>query len=211
MRSLPPMPRRQSPEAWESQRLRTIFQIEIRPPVSFPLQGEHGVGPCMHRAIDHPGKMNSQEGEGRIGHRVDQGIDQTGPGRDQFVILTAKGHDLRRDLDPGHSGHAIALEAGAVQQEPRLESSLGCLAHMAGVLTPQAQNRRSQHDPPAARLHQLGETGANLSVAHDARGRDRDPRHAAHVWFDFPHPVRIQPRNIERILPPALQELLQLW
>ncbi len=66
--------------------------------------------------------MDPEEREVRVGHRIDEGIDQGSPVLGQFVVLAAEGHDSLGRVRCGLTSEAIAVEAAAGDDQSRLES-----------------------------------------------------------------------------------------
>src|SRR5580700_9356234 len=110
------MLRRHAPESGVGKGGGGVSQIEIGAAIAFAFEGENGVGAGVHTAGDALGEMYAEKRELGVGHRVDEGADQMFFGRNQVVVLTAKGHDLDSRFLIRHAADAIALEAGTVDE-----------------------------------------------------------------------------------------------
>ena len=62
-------------------------------------------------------KWHAQEGEGRIGNRVDEVFDEVPAFRAELEVLAAEGHDARRPLLAERLGDAVGVQAGAVDDQ----------------------------------------------------------------------------------------------
>ena len=61
-------------------------------------EGQHGIGSHLDRPVELPSEVNSQEGESRIGYRVDESVDQVLRPSPQGVILTAEWNNPDRSV-----------------------------------------------------------------------------------------------------------------
>ena len=73
-------PRRQilgqrAPETGEGRQRCHVARIERRLAVSLPRQRQYGVRPDSNIAADHAREVNAEKGQFRIGHRIDQVLD----------------------------------------------------------------------------------------------------------------------------------------
>src|SRR4030095_10994922 len=85
----------EAPEARESQRIRQVAEVDARLRVPLAREREYRVRTRLDPAVDHPREVHAEEGEGRIGHGVDQVAYEAGAVRAQLVVLAAKGDDAQ--------------------------------------------------------------------------------------------------------------------
>ncbi len=133
------------------------------------------------------------------------------PLRAELVVFAAERHDAGFTPFAGQLGHAVAVQAGAVDQEIAFEVAGGRLRHPTLAGGPQAQSTRAPVYLGAARGQQLrGQRLADPRVIHDAFLRDAQRRHAAHVRLDLAHLLAAQPAQaFEAVGSAALLEAAQ--
>jgi len=85
--------------------------------------------PGFDAAMDQPREMHAEEGKPRVGHRVDQVAHQVLALRAQLVILAAEGHDAHLAPLARQLGYAVAVQAGAIDQEIGFEFARGGLGN----------------------------------------------------------------------------------
>ena len=90
--------------------------------MGFPFEGEHGIGPGVDRVVNHAGKMNTQEWKIGIGHWVNQALYEMPPFGHQLGNLTTEQDDFRTRVEATKAGHAIAKQAGAINNVSGLDS-----------------------------------------------------------------------------------------
>src|SRR5581483_685659 len=128
----PKMTPRQFPKSGIGNDLEQIPRVEIRFAVSLSFKAEHRVRPGMNAPVDHPCKVDAQEGKARIGNRVNEMLNQISLLRFQFEILSAERDNLHPRLQAGQFGHAIAVETRAVDDEPCMKMPLRRFENASG-------------------------------------------------------------------------------
>jgi len=84
--------------------------------VALPGPGDHGVGATADYSTLDSAKGRAEEGEARVGDRVDEVADEgTGPGF-EGVKLAAEWDEANLGPYTGHSGDTVCVEPGAVDE-----------------------------------------------------------------------------------------------
>src|SRR5699024_11286290 len=109
------------PEAGKIERFNGLVKVKGYFVVALALEGKNRIRAAFYPAGSHLGKVNAQKRKGRIGHGVDQSVHQVLSFRFQFKIFPAKGDNLNLGAEAGGLSHAIAVKAGAVQQEAGIQ------------------------------------------------------------------------------------------
>ena len=178
----------QSQKTGVGQGLGQIAQVEIGLAVALAREGQHRVGAALHRAVDHAGEVDAQEGKLRIGHRVDQRAAQVVHLRLERIILAAEWDDGRRRFAAIQRRDAVGVEPGAVDHDPRLQLDGGAAhPHRARAFV-QSLDADAGQDLAAAGLQALGQARADLLEIDDARVVHHDSRDAGRVRFDLAQP-----------------------
>ena len=163
----------------------------------------------MHRPVDPSGQVHAEERERRVGHGIDQPVDEVGGGRTQLEVLTPERDDPCRWIDSEGRSDEVRLEPGAVHQ------------HAGQEVTPVGPDAMDARD--ARRAEEPG-VGADLSTARSQVGReltgdrsvvgDSGLGHvqrcdAAEVRFDLRCLPRVEPPDGEAVGPSPGLELRQ--
>src|SRR4029077_6066684 len=134
---------RHFPETRERKGLKHIGTAYVRSAIPLPLEGEHGVWSGVDGVIDHARKMNAKKWKIGIGHWVNQTLCEIPLFRHQLVVLSAEGDDFGARIQATEAGHAIAKQAGAIDDESRLKLSVRCFDDLAPIHFAQALNARA--------------------------------------------------------------------
>src|SRR6516164_5865974 len=134
---------RQLPETRERKRLKQIGTAYVRSAIPLPPEGEHGVWSGVDGVIDHARKMNTKEWKIGIGHWVNQILYEIPLFRYQLVVLATEGDDFRARIQATEACHAIAKQAGAIDDESGLKLSLRCFDDLAPIHLAQALDARA--------------------------------------------------------------------
>ncbi len=70
----------------------------------------------MDPAADHPGEVDAEEREPRVGDGIDQPADEVVLVRRQLEVFAPERHDPRFGLQPARGGDAVGIQAGASHQ-----------------------------------------------------------------------------------------------
>src|SRR6266478_2147479 len=134
---------RQPPESRKGESLKQISPVYVGLVIALSLEGKHRIWSSVNRTVDHPGKMHTQEGEIGVWDRIDQCLHQMTLVRNQLVILTSEWNDLHARIEATEAGHAIAEQAGAINDESGLKLSVRCLDDLSPIHLAQAVNARA--------------------------------------------------------------------
>ena len=102
-----------------------MSDVDVSPRVALSRQGEHRIRARVHDAVNVTREMHTQEREGRIGHRVDESLDQARAFRAEQPILTAEGDDSHVHPSPGPTRHLVAVKPTTVEQRTGSQPSAG--------------------------------------------------------------------------------------
>ncbi len=100
----------------------------------------NALGPASTLPIHATREMHAQEGEPRIGHRVNQVLDEVAPFASNLVILSAERNNLQIDVNSGELRDLIAVEPGAVNDMAGAKRTGGRLDYVFVAVATQAQS-----------------------------------------------------------------------
>jgi len=185
-----PVLARHLPEAGPAGDLERVAHVEARARVALAREGEHGVGAGLDAALDATGEVHAEEGERRVGNRVDEVSHEVSPFRREHPVLAAERDDRHVDRHPGHPRHPVAPEARAGDEDARLEVARGGLGDDALARPHDARDHRALSDLAAAVLDLACVRRRHLPVVHDPRLGHEERRHAGHVRLALVQLVR---------------------
>lgn len=183
--------------------------VERGPMITLALETQHRVGSRVHTPIDHPCEVYPQEGKRRVRHRVDQMTDQRAAFRFDFVVLPTEGNDTDWRSDPTGPRHPVAVEPGAIDEEPSFALALVSLenAQVSPRDGPQQPGLQPQFNIPES--EQAGQLLANHPIVDDPRRSHPNACDATHVRFDLAHLIGCQPFQLELVGEPPMIQILQ--
>jgi len=111
-------------EAGKREGLPRIAQGDVGAAVALALEGEHGIRPGFNAATDHARKMHAEKWQRGIGNGINQMPDEMFTSGRQFPIIAAKRNDAGGGVQAGGLGHAVAVQAGAVDDKVGLDLAL---------------------------------------------------------------------------------------
>src|ERR1700712_2339019 len=97
----------------EAERGREFARVDVAPAVALPRHGQNRVGSDVDAAVDAGSYVYAQERVRRVGHRIDQPLDEVGAFRHEPVVLAAERNDGGRSVVTGEAGERIGLQAAA--------------------------------------------------------------------------------------------------
>ncbi len=107
----------EAPETGKRERVPQVRDRDVRPAVAFAGEGEDRVGAGLDAAVDKAGEVDAEEREGGVGDGVNEMIDEELAGGFEEIVFAAEGDDAGVAAFPGEGGDAVAVEAGAVDEE----------------------------------------------------------------------------------------------
>ena len=180
-------------EAGKSEGLPRIAQGDIRAPVALALKGEHGIWPRFDATTDHAGEVHAEEWERGIGNGINQVPDEVRAGGCQFPIIAAKGDDARLGTQAGRSGDAVAMQAGAVDDEVGLDVTLRGADDLPSAAGANAEGGGACANLVAGGEDQFRHLAHHSRVVDDALLRHTQSGEASRVGFDLPNGSALEP------------------
>ena len=111
-------------EAGPGERGGKFAQIDLAFAVALTAKGQYGIGSCFHTAFHHAGEVHTEEGEGRVGHGIDEIAHEALTLRTQLVVFSTEGDDAQVEVGNGEGSNAVAPQPGAIDDQLGLEVSL---------------------------------------------------------------------------------------
>jgi hypothetical protein len=153
--------------------------------------------------------MNAQERKVRVGHRVDEVLDEVALLRPELVVLATERHDLRPRLHPAEPSHAVAVEPCAVDERPRTKSTFVGARHHRATRLGDAHHLGTRPQLAPLLLHEIGERLSHLREINNPRARHPDGGQAGRVGLYLLELLRAYPLDLEAVLQPPLVEVLE--
>lgn len=101
-------------------RFPEIVPVDVCSTISLAGEGQNGIRPEPHRAIQAGGEMDTEEGKARIGDRIDVGAHEVTAFRTENIVVPTEGHD-------GGVRSATARSCQAVAEQTSTHQSEACL------------------------------------------------------------------------------------
>ena len=113
------------PEAGEGEDFGGFAWMDVGFAVAFAGEGEDGVRAGFDAAVDEAGEVDAEEGEGGVGHGVNEVANEMAGFGGELEIFAAEGEDADVILGASKLSDAVAEEAGAVDEVAGFEFSSG--------------------------------------------------------------------------------------
>ena len=173
-----------APEAGPGQGLGQVAEAQVAPAVALPGQGEDGVGADQDPAVDPLGQVDPEERVARVGHRVDEAVDQVAAAGGELVVLAPERHHPGVVVVAGQAGQAVGVQPAAddqlVEGQPL---AAGLDGHPGGVLG---------DAPDLDAGADLGPHGGRVGGQPPGHGGEVDHRGVGRVQGGDPLDVRLQ-------------------
>ena len=180
--------------------------------IPFPLEGQDRVGTGLHTARDHAGKVDPQEGEGRVRNRIEQVPYQVFLLGLEGVVLSPEGDDLELGVYPAEAGHPVRLQAGAVDEVAACEGPGAGLQHQPAPILPAGSHPGVQPDISPPRLQVLGERFGHPDIVHDPGVRHQQPVDAGGMRLVFPDLLGAQaPEPLQPVGTAPFLQFVEVW
>src|SRR5690625_1859461 len=88
----------EGPETGKINRFYRVCYVEGGFFVTLSFERKDSIGPALHSAKSHPGKMDTQEGEIRVGEGIDQTVHLAGSFRSKLKVFAPKGYNFNRGV-----------------------------------------------------------------------------------------------------------------
>lgn len=194
----------EAPETGKAKRVPKVGDGDVGPAVSFAGEGEDGVGSGFDAAVDEASEVNTEEGEGGVGDGVDEVVDEVLAGGFEEIVFAAEGDDAGVTALAGEGGDAVAVEAGAVNEEVGLMFAVedparfnfgdGCVCEDLGT----GSSQEGDHGV------------ADVLVVDDAFFGDAEGKEAGGMGFDFADLFRgEEAQTVESVLLAAGEEVVE--
>src|SRR5450631_4123051 len=131
----PPVASGKLTEPRKHDHLQGIPQGKAEAPVSFPLESQNRIGAGLQFAAAHAGEMHTQKRKCRVRDRIDQVFHQSAARRFNYVIFSPEGNDVHIRGYAAEAGQAVALQAGAIDQEAAGKIALCGTEHESALLS----------------------------------------------------------------------------
>ena len=191
-----PMAAGELPESAVGECFDRVAKTEIGFEITFAFESENGVRSSVDGAVDHLGEMNAEEGELGIRDGIDESFNEVTLLGDEFVIFAAERDDAHFGIGAGHAGNAIAVEAGAVDDETGGIGS-ACGLDVVRVAAGLEIDHAFSHCKGAAFFAEdFGEFRGDLAITDDAGGGNTEACDAGDVRFDFANLFSGESRNV---------------
>ena len=207
----PPVPAREAAEAGRAQRLAEIAERHVAPAVALAREREHGVRPEPHRAVRAHRRVDAEERERRVRHRVDQPAHELALLRPEDEVVPAERARCaarRRPRSRRRGGRRTPRRRRprATPRRPRPWSRSTSRRPDARTSAPPGRGgaRRPRPSRPARTPGRPGRSRRRRSPASALRGRRR---RGARSRADAPAPISSTLRNAVRDR--ATMELLE--
>src|SRR4030095_1009640 len=173
-----PVLRRHSPEADETRAIEQIARRYLTAAIDFSPNCQHGVWPGFDGAADGAREVNAEERETRIGHRINEVLDQAPTLRNQLVVFAAERNNSYTGISAAQVGDAITLQSTAVDQVSGAEFASGRAENeFIGAAFAMVQ-ARIKPNFAAGGPNQLGIFSGDDSIIHNPRLRHQQYRDA---------------------------------
>ncbi len=104
------------PEAGEGEDFGGFAGVDVGFAVAFPRESKDGVRAGFDPAVDEAGEVDAEEGEGGVGHGVDEVADEVARFRGEFEIFATERDDTNVVFCAGEGSDAVTKEASAVDE-----------------------------------------------------------------------------------------------
>ena len=138
-------------------------------------------------------KCTPRNGKLRIGHGINEVPHQVLALRADLVVFAAEGQDAHLAALAGQLGHAVAVQAGAIDDEIGWEFARRGLGHPSGAAGAQTEDSRASRHAGTRRGEPGHQRVADAGIVHNALLRDAQGGHAAHVRLDLAHLAGAEP------------------
>ena len=177
--------------------------------VTFALEREHRIGPCVNCAVNHPSKMHAEERELRIRNRINQTFDEMTLFGNEFEVFTPERNDFRLRVRSRGAGDPVTEQSSAIDHHARLNFTARSFERWGVTSIVHLQNAHAGLNRPAVSSNQISVRVRHCAIAYNSGRRHLDCSQASDVWLNFAHLLRNEPRNRKTILQTALVKILQ--
>src|SRR5271165_2556227 len=197
------------PEALVCEGFDRVAQREISLAISFTRKREYCIGSGLDAAMNEAREVYAEERELRIGHRVNEIVDEMLAFRLELVVLPAKGNDLCLIPRTSHAAHTVAMQAGAVDDE------IGLIIAAARINVPvpvaiQMRDFRREPDIPATSGNFAYHGARHGRVVHNAFLRNTKRFNTGGMGFDFANLLALEQfYALETVGDAALHQIVQ--
>jgi hypothetical protein len=206
-RSAPFFPRHQGvaaeeiPEAGEAEDFGGLERMDVGFAITFTGEGEDGVWPSLDAAVDEAGEVDAEEGEGGVGHGVDEVTDEVARFGGEFEILSTERDDADIVFRAGESGDAVTEKTGAVDEMGAFKFPCGGFKDPTAEVVMDSENACAGLKSSAEALDFANEGVTDRLVIDDAFLWNAQCCEAGGMGFDFAELGGIEPlKAIEAVL-----------
>ena len=181
------------PEAGEGEDFGGFAGVDVGLAVAFAGEGEDGIRAGFNAAVDEAGEVDAEEGEGGVGHGVNEVANEMEGFGGEFEIFAAEGDDADVVFCAGEGGDAVTEEAGAVDEVAGFEFSSGGFEDPAAEVVVDGCDAGVFLEGAAEAFDLADESVADGLIIDDAFLRDAEGGEAGGVGFDFAELGGVEP------------------
>jgi len=198
-RSAPFFPRHQGvaaeeiPEAGEAEDFGGLERMDVGFAVAFAGERKNGIWAGFDSAVDEAGEVDAEEGEGGVGHGVDEVTDEVARFGGEFEILSTERDDADIVFGSSEGGDAVTEKTGAVDEVGAFKFPCGGFKDPTAEVVMDSENACAGLKSSAEALDFANEGVTDRLVIDDAFLWNAQCCEAGGMGFDFAELLSAKP------------------
>lgn len=132
-------------------------------------KGQHGIRARLDAAVDHAGEVDSEEGESRVGHRIDEVLHERMALGYEFIVFPPEGYDLESRVNATPARDPVALQPAAVDEIAAPDFARRCIENQLALPADASPHPGAGSDLPLPQPNPVGHLLCDLSKVNDPR------------------------------------------